>query len=143
MTSRISIVGSTMTPHKIQYFFAHGLKIPASGGALILGTGVAISCGALSFWAVVAILAALPLGAVWGMLVLGPFIRLFIDSLNGAPFQVGDAVHILIGPYRNRVVRVYEVWPSRGQVRVELGEQAEKNVKDVFWNFEVCRERPA
>ena len=134
-----------MTPHKIQYFFAHGLKIPASGGALILGTGVAISCGVLSFWAVVALLAALPLGAVLGMFVW-PFIQLIIDPLNGAPFQVGDAVHILIGPHRDRVVRVYEIWPSRGQVRVELGEQAEKNVKnvkDVFWNFEVCRERAA
>ena len=131
-----------MTPHKIQYFFAHGLKIPASGGALILGTGVAISCGALSFRAVVAILAALPLGAVLGMFVW-PFIQPIINSLNGAPFQVGDAVHILIGPHRDRVMRVYEIWPSRGQVRVELGEQAEKNVKDVFWNFEVCRERPA
>jgi hypothetical protein len=106
-----------------------------------LGTAVAISCGAFSFWSVVAILAALPLGAVLGMLVLGPLIRIFVNSLNGAPFQVGDSVQILIGPYRDRVVRVYEIWPSRGQVRVELGEQAEKSVKDVFWNFEVCRER--
>jgi hypothetical protein len=129
-----------MTPNKIQYFLAHGIKIAIIGGGLVLGTVVAMSCGAFSFWAVLATLAALPLGALFGMFIFLPLIQIICRFLNGAPFHTGDMVHILVGPHRDCVVRVYVVWASRGQVRVALGEQEEHDVKDVFLNIEVCRE---
>src|SRR5262245_2694457 len=46
---------------------------------------------------------------------LGPvyFLR---AKLNGAPFQVGDRVRILVGPHRDRVVQIYDVWTERRQV---------------------------
>ena len=109
----------------------------------VLATIVAVSCGAFSIWTVLAILPALPLGALFGMFILWPIIQIICRSLNGAPFHPGDMVRILAGKHRDRVVRVYEIWPSRGQVRVELGEQEEKAVKDVFMDIQVCRERAA
>ncbi len=132
-----------MRPYKIQYFLAHGTKIAAVGGALILGAVVAWTCGDFSFWGIVAVLAALALGAILGMLFLWPLILVVCSFLNGQPFREGDWVRILVGPHRDRVVRVYQVWKERDEVRVELGEQEAKDVKDVFSNVEVCRERDA
>ena len=62
--------------------------------------------------------------------------------LAGGPFQVGDRVRILIGPHRERVVEVYEVWESRCEVRVRLDAKAEKEVRDVFSFTQVFRESP-
>lgn len=51
---------------------------------------------------------------------------------HGAPFQPGDFVRILRGAHRNKEVRVYDVWPERYQIRVELGEKEKAEVTDVF-----------
>jgi hypothetical protein len=75
-------------------------------------------------------------------LILVPIFRLGA-KLNGAPFHVGDPVRILMGPHRNRVTRIYEIWKERGQVRVELDQQARESVKDVFEFTQVCRENAA
>jgi len=77
-----------------------------------------------------------------GWFVLAP---LYYDQAlrNGAPFRVGDSVRLLAGPHAGRVVWVYEVWGERGQVRVELGEQARDRVEDVYSDVEVCREAAA
>ncbi len=82
---------------------------------------------------------ALPLGAIVGMMTLGPVIYHVCRFLNGGPYQAGDNVYILVGPHRGRVVTIYEVWNTRGQVRVDLGEQAKREVKDVFDDLQVCR----
>ena len=132
-----------MRLYKIQYFLAYGIKLAAGGGALISGTMAAWTCGSFSFWAVVATLGASALGAIFGMLFLWPLIVVICSFLNGQPFREGDWVRILVGPHRDRVVRVYQVWKERDEVLVELGEQEAKDVKDVFWNVEVCRERDA
>jgi hypothetical protein len=129
-----------MAPHTIQYVLAHGEKIAAIGGGLVLGTVVALACEAFSLWAVVATLTALPLGSIAGMVLIWPVILTVGAFLNGAPFHAGDMVHILVGPHRDRMVRIYDVWGPRSQVRVELGEQEKKEVTDVFWNIEVCRQ---
>jgi hypothetical protein len=74
-----------------------------------------------------------------GAIVLWPIVSWIVSRFNGGPFDVGDVVYILIGPHRDRTVRVYDVWPSRGQIRVELGETERAEVKDVFEYVEVCR----
>ena len=87
------------------------------------------------------------LGApVLGILVSLPFVPAVIGPLyhlrgrlNGAPYSVGDRVRILAGPYSGRVVRVYEVWSERNQVRVELGDQTKIELADVFSCIQVCR----
>lgn len=65
------------------------------------------------------------------------------DRLAGAPFRVGDRVRILIGPHRDRIVEIYEVWESRRQIRVILDAESEREVRDVFSFTQVCRESAA
>jgi hypothetical protein len=64
-------------------------------------------------------------------------------KINGAPFRKGDVVQILVGQYRGQVACIYEEWRDRKQVRVDLGEQAGKDVEDVFSYIEVCRQSRA
>jgi hypothetical protein len=75
--------------------------------------------------------------------VLGP---LFYDrSLkNGEPFHEGEMVHILTGPYRDRIARVDRAWdaaPWAGghQIQVALGEQARQDGSDVFESRQIVR----
>ena len=67
-----------------------------------------------------------------------PFYKL-AAKLHGAPFQPGDWVRILRGQYRNQIVRVYDVWSDRDQVRVDLGEKAKQDVTDVFSLLQIRR----
>ncbi len=62
-----------------------------------------------------------------------------ITRMNGAPFQKGDTVQVLAGKYQGQTGKVYEEWKDRKQVRVDLGEQAKKNLKDIFSFNEICR----
>jgi hypothetical protein len=62
--------------------------------------------------------------------------------LAGAPFHVGDRVRILVGPHRDRVVEIYDVWESRCEVRVSLDAESKKDVRDVFEFTQVFRESP-
>ena len=135
-------LGHPMKPRRLRYFFAHGIEIAAIGGALSMALWIAsLFNGVFSVWAVYGSLVALPLGAILGMLFVWPVIHTICGRLNGAPFFKGDNVRVLVGPYRDCVTRVYDVWSSRGQVRVELSEQAAKAVTDVLWYNQVCRER--
>jgi hypothetical protein len=77
-------------------------------------------------------------GLPLGFIIFGPLFYL-ADKIAGAPFQVGDRVRILVGPHRDRIVEVYDVWQSRRQIRVWLDSEAEKNVTDVFGNSQVRR----
>jgi len=126
----------------MQYFLAaHGLKLAACGGAVILAVVVGWACGGFSFWSVIAVFLAVPMGSVLGLLFLSPLIGAVVSKINGAPFHLGDAVRILVGPYRDRVGYIYAMWIERNQVRVELNEQAKNDVTDVFGYNEICRER--
>ena len=66
---------------------------------------------------------------------------LILSKINGAPFHKGDEVQIISGSYKGKTATVYEVWKERGQVRLDLGEQAKKAVTDVFSFIEVYRGR--
>ncbi len=59
---------------------------------------------------------------------------------NGAPYRIGDQVRVLVtGRHRGQVARVRDVWECRGQVRLDLGEEAAKRWEDVFSDYEVYR----
>jgi hypothetical protein len=70
---------------------------------------------------------------------LPPPIYYFRGRINGAPFHVGDHVQILVGPNRDRIVRVEAVWENNRQVCVELGDSEKKGVQVPFDYTEVCR----
>jgi hypothetical protein len=136
-------------PSRIKYVLAHGFRISTWGGVLAL-TGVVVQeCrpdqGVFAgwpfiIWFVLAIAAAIPLGFVLGA-IFSPFVCMIGEMVNGAPFEPGDTVRILLGRHKDGVARVYEVWYERHQVRMELGPQEQHRVTDVFsWN-EVCREK--
>jgi hypothetical protein len=76
---------------------------------------------------------------VVSVFVLWPFAGRLVGRFNGAPFEVGEVVCILVGSNRDRTVRVYAVWSERGQVRVELGDTEKATITDVFGYWEICR----
>lgn len=133
-----------MTPSRAQYFFARPWLLNAWLIAVILvciviavrtagttskilseGLSLLLSFGVVSLAALLGYFVALLLGWV----VFGPLY--FARGLkNGAPFHVGDMVRVLVGKHRDRVVRVYQVWESRDQVRMELSEQERKDATE-------------
>jgi len=127
-------------PSKINYFFAHGFKIATWGTALLLGILTVWFYWSFSLSGVIAVFAALLFGWILGGVILWPLLFAIGNKLNGAPFRKGDLVRILVGQHRDNIARVYDVWTSRNQVRVELGEEAEQKMKDIFSFTEVCRE---
>ena len=150
-------LGITVTPSRAQYFFARVWLLNAwLLGVSLISVVVAIRISGFTMaalrdwssflWLVGIILISGLLGFflafLSGWFIFGP---LYFDRgrKNGAPFTVGDRVHILVGVHRDAVVRVYEVWESRNQVRVELGDQEKKSVTDVFSYYQICREHDA
>jgi hypothetical protein len=139
-----------MRPTLRQRFFASGaiLWLAAFAGAI----GVAfllIPATQLTVFGVLSTAFLICVGGVLGfflalcpgVIVLGP-LMLAIRRINGAPFDVGDQVMILSGKHAGRVVRVYQLWEERAQVRVELGDAERKAVTDVYSETQVCRCRP-
>ena len=90
---------------------------------------------------IIAVAAAAPLGLLLGYFFFGYPLYLVGKRLNGGPFHEGDWVRILSGPHKNRLVRVYEVWSQRNQIRVDLGEHAKAQFRDVFSILQVYREQ--
>ena len=69
--------------------------------------------------------------ALLGPFVLGPIYH-WRAEVNGAPFQPGDRVEILVGANRGRVARVAEVWDGRASLQVEFTEPVPRNDKSIF-----------
>jgi hypothetical protein len=128
-----------MKPSIANYFVGHGFKIATRAAAIGLASCVAFYCGRASVWSLLAMLIALPLGWIGGALILWPIFGSIGAKFNGAPWSEGDLVEILVGPHRGHVGRIYAVWCSRGQVRVEVDEQTAKDVKDVYFDNQVFR----
>lgn len=85
------------------------------------------------------------LGAFGGVVIGFPafyLVQYSVGRLNGAPFHRGDCVQILSGRHCGKVVRVYDEWPERGQVRVNLGDDFKRDVEDVFSYLELRRMDP-
>ena len=90
-------------------------------GAVLLGSLLGPPSGLLSAW-----------------FVLGPIYR-WRARANGAPFHIGDSVYVIRGPNSGRILSIYELWPDRSQVRLDLGESEREKVSDVFSETEVVR----
>lgn len=140
-----------MKPSWLQYVLAHGLKLSVlvPPVALLASTVIAhpnwvvgqFTDLASAFDFIITVLGVLASGALIGVLVIWPIVALIAEKLNGSPFREGDIVRILVRTHRNKVVRVYEVWGPRHELRVELGEKEKEEVKDIFKFNEICRER--
>jgi hypothetical protein len=136
-------------PTRAQYFFArpwlfNAWLIAGSLAGSVFAVGAAKPSGTVSFlWLIgivpIAAFLGFFLAFLVGGFVLGP-IYYARNLTNAAPFHEGDMVHVLVGPHQDRVLRVYEVWDSRNQVRVELGEQEQKDVTDVLSYYQICRD---
>lgn len=78
----------------------------------------------------------------FGWPILGPMY--YSRSLrNGEPFQHGDMVQILTGPFRDRVVRVlnsFDIaeWAGAHRIRVDLGTET-KDDENVFRSIQIMR----
>jgi hypothetical protein len=137
-----------MKPGFLNYFFAHAIRIAVHGGGLVLSILVVRAywqdCMApydawLIFYLLAAFAAYYLLGMILGVMVFGPLLCLLARKVNGAPFAVDDRVMILAGPHKGKVVSVYELWKSRGELRVYLGEEEKKEVTDVLGDYQVWR----
>lgn len=93
-------------------------------------------CGYV-FIGIVAGAFGLMLGIFPGAILLAPLFH-HRGLSNGAPFQEGDTVQVLTGPYRGTIAQVYSRWQG-DTVRVGLGAAAEKNFGDVFSPTELLR----
>ena len=90
-------------------------------------------------WVAVAAVLVAALGAYLGLILLWPILGTLAARIQGAPFNVGDAVWVLEGRRRGTKAVVYEIWKERGQVRVDLGAEARERCEDVFCIVAVCR----
>lgn len=129
--------GVAMKPNRLHYFYAYkgpvwiciivvpmlfvALMAGALGSPTSLTPGEAHPKGYLLLLGLAWLLGWASCALV-GPFVLGP-IYFHRAQLNGAPFQAGDPVEILVGPNRGRVVRVVEPLNGRGMVKVDFGEQ--------------------
>ncbi len=140
-----------MRPARIQYFMASHLGKVAGGTGVLLGTACVVINTAIDpatylpepsalLGLLLACLCAAGVGFLSSYFILGRILFLIFSRING-PFAAGDIVRILCSRHRDRVTRVYDVWASRGQVRVDLGEDAKRNLTDVLMYHEICRER--
>ena len=127
---------------------AHLLSIVAQAGGVALVSVVSIACAGLLakpveplalLEVILAVAAAYGLGALLGVIVLGRLFYPLVSKLAGAPFSVGDRVIILRGRRKRRVAEIYEIWDSRGQVRLRLSDDEREAVADVFSYYEVMK----
>jgi hypothetical protein len=137
-----------MNPRFYHYWGAHLTPIVCQTGGVVLVSVVSVACADLFTGSsgllpvlegMLAIAASYPLGALLGILVLGRLFYPLVSWLAGAPFAIGDKVMILRGPRKRKVAEVYEVWESRGQVRLSLSQEESDGVADVFSENEVFR----
>ena len=129
-----------MIPSKIQIFFAESWpwNLMFWGCPLCIGLGFAMPL----YLAQKGFISAIMTGTFAGVLISYFVLRglnYIIARMNGAPFQERDIVQVLAGEYQGHVGSVYEEWKDRKQVRVDLGEQAKKDLKDIFSFNEICR----
>jgi hypothetical protein len=141
-------LGEEMKPAFHHYLLAHTATfsiIVGIVGAIGLLLFVVYKEGALmGEWPVVGwiFLTAIPvagIGFVVGVAFIWTILGGIAARIQGWPFVEGDEVVILAGKDRGRVTKVYEVWESRGQVRLELGDEAKESLTDVYCAVAITR----
>src|SRR5687768_12468518 len=130
----LTVFGNFVRAH----LFAFSSGIPALALGLIYGLFIA---GQLNFepFDLIALCATASLGFMLGALVIYPIVwrllQAHLTKLNQA-IELNSSVQILCGPHRNKIARVYEVWESRGQARVDLGRESQQMASDVFMDYQ-------
>jgi len=142
------MLGNKMKPSLFNYCLAHAFLITTCGAALIaaiLLTRLYFIAGVFSLEAKYIILSSLLyipaclLGFILGVFPTWMIVGNIVSSIQGAPFYIGDTVCILTGKHKGKITTVYEVWESRGQVRVDLGSEEKDKVTDVFCKVAVVK----
>ncbi len=142
-----------MKPSLHHYLLAHTANASAAIGAvgalgvllaILHAEGVLVARVEVLIWVALAALPVAAIGWIVGIVFLWHMMLGHVAArLQGWPFAVGERVWILSGRYRDTLATVYEVWSERGQVRVELGQEAKEKVEDVFCAVAICRARNA
>jgi hypothetical protein len=133
------VPGCLVKPSLLQRFFARNTiwTIGLLGIAVVVDLIFAIQGADLR-----QMLGMVFVGAIAGFMVSWPFLKVVWHIrvwINGGPFHKNDVVQIIAGEYAGKIVAVYEEWPSRNQVRVDLGEAEYVAVKDVFSYVQLCK----
>lgn len=138
-------------PTKIHYFFAQNWPLKIWRSVCILAAMTIAACDLFitGFWLnIYTFLFSIGLILLAGLVgfcvslifsfIITPIYYLGA-KLNGAPFHENDEVQILVGPHKSEVAKIYEIWPDRRQVRLDLGENEKKTVNDVFAYTEIFK----
>ena len=130
--SHAPVSGYPVKPSLLQRFFARDAVWPIG----FLGTAVTVD---LAFTVQASdlkkMLGLVFVGAVIGLVVSWILFKVLWRVrvwLNRGPFHTGDLVQVIAGPHAGKIAAVYEEWPSRKQVRIDLGEIESTEVKDVY-----------
>ena len=137
--SHAPVFDCPVKPSLLQRFFARD-AVWATG---FLGIAVAVDLGfAIQAPNLKQMLAMVFGGAVIGLLVAWSFFKIVWRVrmwINEGPFHKDDLVQVIAGAHAGKIAAVYEEWPSRNQVRVDLGEAEWTEVKDVFSYIQLCK----
>ena len=139
MPSHAPVFGCSVKPSLLQKFFARdGLwTIGFFGIAVVVDLALALQAPDLKqMVGMVVVGAAVGVVVAWLVFKILWRIRVWI---NGGPFHKGDLVQVIAGAHGGKIASVYEEWPSRKQVRVDLGELECAEVKDVFSDVQLLR----
>ncbi len=153
MTRRFLQGGFNVKPTRVHYFFAQNwlariwvVAIP-SLSVLLMARGLGPAPEFAGFEAEaknylfllgIALLLGLCVAALVGPFILGPIYH-YRAELNGAPFQTGDRVEVLVGANSGRVARVAEVWEGRAHLRVDWDPAVARKSKTVFHFAQVIK----
>ena len=143
MPDHAPVFGCPVKPSLLQKFFAqtHVWTVILLGTAVCIDLSLAIQAPDLpQMFALIFGGAIVGFIASWIFFKIMWHIRIWI---NGGPFRKGDLVQVIAGVHAGKIVTVYEEWPSRSQVRIDLGEREWKEVKDVFSYVQLCRVKQA
>jgi len=144
MPTHAPVFGRPVKPSLLQRSFAkdHIWTIGFLGMAVCFTLVVAIQAAPDWGQMLTLVVAGAAVGAVfsWFLLKILWQIRVWI---NCGPFRKGDLVQVIGGAHAGKIAAVYEEWPSRNQVRIDLDEAAWKDVKDVFSYVQLCRVKRA
>jgi hypothetical protein len=149
--------GVNMKPTRAHYFFAQNwptriwiVSVPSLFVVLMaraLGpvpemAGFEAEARNYLFLLGIALLLGFCMVALTGPFILGPLYH-YRAELNGAPFQMGDRVEVLVGANRGQVARVAEVWEWRGDLRVEWSSSVARKGRTIFHCAQVIKVRDA
>jgi hypothetical protein len=137
------VSGRAIKPSALQILFA---RMPVwTFGFLGLAVVITLVC-AVQGPDLAQMLSLVIAGAIGGFMVSFVFFKILWRIriwINGGPFHKTDLVQVLAGVHMGKIAAVYEEWPSRDQVRIDLGGPEWKDVKDVFSHVQLCRVKPS